>query len=85
MQSIHFICRREGASFHGLSLVDRELNKFRSCCWDMSEEDARRLIGGWIYLHQSKERPSSFGGLIAGYELVELQEKGHPNRIAFLL
>jgi hypothetical protein len=43
---------------------------FESGIWDtvtISEEDAKRLVGGMLYLHETKKAPSYFGGIVTGY------------------
>lgn len=68
MSAAHFICRRDGASLHGMSRWDGDPHGFRSCCWLISDEDAAELIGGWVYFHEAKATPSRFGGIILGFE-----------------
>jgi hypothetical protein len=65
-QSIHFICEREGTGLKGLTLVDRATRLYRSCCWDLTSQEAESLIGGWLYLHPTKRQPSDFGGRLSG-------------------
>ncbi len=61
-KSAHFINKREGMGREGLSRL--EGNRYRSCCWTISADEARSLVGGWIYLHDAKGHRSAFGGLI---------------------
>ena len=71
MKAVHLINRREksGLTLKGLTRVKGKKNTWRSCCWAFSEEEARSLIGGWIYLHPIKKKKlSEFGGVITGYE-----------------
>jgi len=82
MPSIHFKCERQGPSFRGLTVTERTTRIYRSCCWDLSEDDAIKLSGGWIYLHSTKASPSQFGGEIIGYEEVLVEEFSKPRRIA---
>ena len=85
MKSIHFKCEREGSGFHRLSVVDRDTHKYCTCCWDITVNEAREVIGGWVYLHPiKKSEPSEFGGKIVDFEEVLLEEKGHPRRIALI-
>ncbi len=65
-RSAHFINRREGSGREGLIRV--EGNRYGSCCWAISAEEAAGLIGGWIYLHQSKGDRSAFGGVVQAVE-----------------
>lgn len=64
----HFICRREGASLHGMTRWLDEPQGFRSCCWLLTDQQAEDLLGGWVYFHEKKDAPSRFGGLILGFE-----------------
>jgi len=34
----------------------------------ISEDDQDALLGGWIYLHETKGKPASFAGRIIGFE-----------------
>ena len=43
-----------------------EGDQYGSCCWAISDDDANSLLGGWIYLHESKGDKSAFGGVITG-------------------
>jgi hypothetical protein len=67
-KAIHLINRRDGASLLGLTRWNGHPNSFRSCCWRIGDEEAAALIGGWVYFHESKSKPSRFGGLILGFE-----------------
>ncbi|QNA90285.1 hypothetical protein G4G28_20495 [Massilia sp. Dwa41.01b] len=39
--------------------------------WKLSEETARKLVGGDMYLHTAQDAPSHFGGRILGYRIHE--------------
>lgn len=67
--SAHFINKREGSGREGLSRIQG--NRYRSCCWTISESDARSLVGGWIYLHETKADHSAFGGYVEAVEPTE--------------
>ena len=69
-QSVHFICQRDGAGLKGLTPVDPRAHLYRSCCWDLTSEEAESLVGGWLYLHPSKNAPSEFGGPIIRFERI---------------
>ena len=59
---------------------------YRSEAWSISESHARELVGGGIYLHESKAKPSRIGGRIIGYEVVMLdpsESAARMERIAF--
>jgi hypothetical protein len=67
-KAIHLINRRVGASLHGMTKWLEEPGGFRSCCWRIGDEQAAELIGGWVYFHDTKAKPASYGGLILGFE-----------------
>lgn len=80
--AIHFKCEREGIGFRRLSRI--EGNIFRTCCWDISEAEAKSLVGGWVYLHPTtKKDPSAFGGKVLRYEMVHAEE-GYEGRVALI-
>jgi hypothetical protein len=39
--------------------------------WKMSQDTANSLVGGDLYLHSAKIKPSYFGGKILGFRVVE--------------
>ena len=49
--------------------------------WKLSEENARALVNGDLYLHRKKASPSFFGGVITEYRVEESGE--HADRIVF--
>lgn len=85
VKAIHFKCGL-GANGRplGLSAIDKPATRFRSCCWDVTEEEARQLVGGWIYLHETKAKPSYFGGVVYAFEAVRVEDAAHQDRIAFM-
>ena len=57
----HFICRNRKhvrATPHPI---------YESGMWDISEDDAKALVGGFIYLHETKAAPSYFSGVVTSY------------------
>jgi hypothetical protein len=71
-KAAHFINRRESGS--GVKLVGVKRlngNEYSSEAWAISVIDAQDLVGGWIYLHETKGEASRFGGLIKSVELVD--------------
>jgi hypothetical protein len=83
MQSaIHLKCEREGIGFRFLK--KRDAGGYESGYWKLSEEAAKGLVGGWIYLHpQTKAGLSEFGGEIVGYEIASV-ESAYPGRVIFI-
>jgi hypothetical protein len=61
MASLHVICR------NSLGLSVTKFPVFESGDWDISAADAERLVGGTLYLHETKGQHSYFGGSIIGY------------------
>ena len=81
MRAAHFKCGRDdGVSLNNLA-YDRVRKLFRSGRWDISAQEAQDLVGGWVYLHPRKTAASEFGGVVVGFEPVEVAEAGHPHRI----
>lgn len=86
MKSVHIVCRRDGLHLAGVE-YDKENKVYRSGCWDFSAEEANDLVGGLLYLHETKSKPSTFGGRIVGYEQVRLGEfdsASRKDRIQFI-
>jgi len=70
-KAIHLINERDGLSRKGLTKVADAQDTWRSCCWVLSRDDQDVLLGGWLYLHDSKGKPASFAGRIIGFEDAE--------------
>lgn len=94
MKSIHFICKREGIRFRGLSSNKNPdgLSSLKvsdgervSGFWDIKESDAQELINGLLFLHETKSRKASFAGKILDYEVVTVDKLKRSRRIAFKL
>ena len=85
MFAIHFICKRDdGVTLNGVKR-DGATGNHRSGQWDISDDDARSLVGGWLYLHPTKADRSEFGGVIVGYEPVVDKQLAHAERIVLLI
>lgn len=86
-RSIHLICRAktDGIGFVGVRAIKNPLfsSAFSSGRWDLSEDVARSLVGGLIFLHQTKSSPSQFGGLIYEYYDDPDPTAAHEHRISF--
>jgi hypothetical protein len=76
MFSIHFICRDRA------NLRPVKPPVYDSGDWDVTPEDGARLVGGMIYLHQTKAALSYFGGKIESYSTTET-DNSHRLRIVF--
>lgn len=83
-KAIHLINEREGLGRKGLTLVDRQTDTWRSCCWLLSEEDQNALLGGWLYLHDTKGKAASFAGQIIGFEAAKRETAAREDGVAIL-
>lgn len=64
---IHLICRDQ----LGLRCINAPANVYTSSAWRLSPEEARALVNGAVYFHQTKNKPSYFGGVIESLEVIE--------------
>src|SRR5882672_7397827 len=76
MASIHFVC--EGA----LNVRPLKHPVYESGNWDVTEEEARQVVGGTLYLHRTKAQRSYFGGDIQSFRIVET-DRAHEERVIF--
>lgn len=76
MAAIHLICRG------GLHLRVMVYPTFESGFWDLPEGDAVRVVGGMLYLHETKATPSYFGGVVRSFRVAGDDESA-PGRIVF--
>ena len=83
-KAIHLKNERQGISRRGLTKVVGERNGWRSCCWLLTDEEQDALIGGWLYLHETKSTPSQFGGMIIGFEPAERDGAARSNGVAIV-
>lgn len=67
MTVIHFLERSEK-----VRKMDPMKNEWESGFWEVTEENAQKLVGATLYLHRTKHQPSHFGGRILSYRI----EKG---------
>ena len=79
MKAIHFKCEDR------LNLTCIKMPRFESGYWDISESDAAAIVGGMIYLHQTKNEPSYMGGVVESFRVEERPELAHAKRIVFVL
>jgi hypothetical protein len=76
MTSIHLLCR-DRANLHR---VDPDV--YESGDWDLPEKEAQSLVGGTLFLHQSKAKRSYFGGMIEKYRIATVA-KTELQRVVF--
>lgn len=82
---LHLLCRREGTALKGLS-YNKETKTYISKAWDFPKEQASRLLGGSLFLHEEKNKPSTIGGIVTDVFEVTLDEndpEARKSRIAF--
>ena len=74
MKKAHLLCKRKnGVDLNGLTFNKID-NTYTSGSWDFSLDEARKLIGGRIYLHEEKSKVSVFGGLVSSCHEVILED-----------
>ncbi len=78
MAEIHFICRR------GQNVETVKHPVYDTGTWDVSPQDAERLLGGMVFLHETKAKPSYFGGRVESFREVET-DMPHARRVVFRL
>jgi hypothetical protein len=61
---IHFIEKQRL-----LTRADNSTQDWESGYWAVSKDLADSLIGGDIYLHTARDKPSYFGGQVTGYRI----------------
>lgn len=76
MASAHFKC------MDGRGIKVKGMPIFTSEAWDIPSEDARKLLGGEIYFHETKGKPSYFGGIVKAFRIIST-EKAHSKRVVF--
>jgi hypothetical protein len=74
---LHLLCRDRINLTRGA-----EAGTWESGFWDVSRADASTLVGGMLYLHQSKGERSYFGGRLTSFREVET-EQARSTRIVF--
>lgn len=81
-KAIHLICRHEGGRYKNMAHLEGQT--YRSGWWKISEADAQALIGGWIYLHEAKAKPSGFGGRVTGVMPAGPDDEGEGERYGLI-
>jgi hypothetical protein len=75
MKKVHLLCKRiNGIDLNGLTFNKID-NTYTSGSWDFSLNDAKKLVGGKIYLHEAKSEASVFGGLVCSCQEFILADK----------
>lgn len=81
-KAIHLICRHENGRYRNLTRLQGQAH--RSGWWKISEAHAQALIGGWIYLHEAKGKPSGYGGRVTGIEPAGPNDEGEGERYGLI-
>lgn len=76
--SAHFKCV-DGMGIKGLGD-----HQYSSEAWDITKEEAEKLVGGNIYFHTTKNDKSYFGGVVTRYEVIDI-DAAHAKRIKIYL
>lgn len=80
-KAAHFICKPEGAGLEGVK--HRGSWTYTSQAWNISEELAQQLVGGFLYLHHTKSSPARMGGRVISFDLAEFPELPRSIRCVF--
>ncbi|NPD69331.1 hypothetical protein HN018_26470 (plasmid) [Lichenicola cladoniae] len=62
---------------------DATTRAFWSGFWNLKEDEAEPLVGGWLYLHLTKTDLSYYGGPVLEFEWVEISGVVRTKRIRF--
>lgn len=67
MRALHVRSQRgDDGKLKGLSF-EAESGLYNSGWWDLSDEDAQALTGGWLYLHPPTSITCELGGRVRGF------------------
>lgn len=75
MVSAHFIAKLD----ENRRTIDNAKNLHASGVWDISQEDAARLVGGRLYLHKTKSKPAFHGGTVVAFRVVQTTPTSNTN------
>ena len=67
---LHVLCRDK------LYLDDSQFPICTSSYWNLTEDEAKRLVGGRLFLHKTKREPSYIGGRVTAYRFATKED--HP-------
>lgn len=81
--AIHLVCGHDERHQPNNVSPEPGTKTFWSGNWDLSEDDAARLVGGWIYLHATKGSPSYYGGPVRAFSPVTVSGVARQRRIRF--
>ena len=77
MKILHLINKTQPLELlpKGVSKSKEDGNIYISCCWDFKLEEAKTLIGGMIFFHDTKSDRSKLGGHVVDVQSVKLDEE----------
>jgi hypothetical protein len=70
MKAMHAICHFTNGEFNNLRKIDIRKGLYASGWWCLSEDQAKDMAGGWIYLHDSSNKMAEFVGKISADGLI---------------
>lgn len=79
--TLHLVCKANA----GLRCIDRERAIYASESWLLTDQEIADLVGGRVFLHETKSRPSHFGGSLIEARPVDLSETGARRRYTLFL
>lgn len=84
---MHLICKRatDGPGLRNLKPDESRQNIWHSGYWDLSQEDAQTLVGGMIFLHEVKAKPSRFGGRVLSFKTEDYDPAARKTRVVFTI
>ncbi len=70
MKALHLICgkAKHGIGKEGVTKVAGEKDIWTSGTWVTDGYEPDEIVGGRLYLHTTKAKPSDFGGEVLSYE-----------------
>ena len=85
MNVLHLINKQktDGPGLRHLKRSKTEPDVWCSGYWDMPLDQAETLIGGMLFLHETKAKPSRFGGRVLSVKPEDRPEFQNRNRVIF--
>ncbi len=81
-KALHIICKSHvggKGGREGVSLVEGEQAVFYSEAWVKKGWTKDTIVGAMLYMHQSQDKPSEFGGEIIACDLISPKSADQPN------
>lgn len=80
-KAIHLKCLHDERGQPANMTFDTASRTFWSGNWDLSDDEAEALVGGWIYLHTAKSERSYYGGPITGFSRIKVGGTSRNDRV----